>query len=250
MTAALLLVAHGSRDRRAAASTRALVRAVAAERPDLAVCAAFLDHTAPTIGAAVEELAAAGHRSAVLVPLLLTEAYHGRVDIPAALAELRAAGSPVVVRRAPIVGPASPASVDDQLVEGLLRRLRQQRRGYDALVLAAAGTRDAAGRSTVEASAAALGLAAGVPCLPAFASAADPTPGDAVCALRAEGARRIVVASYFLAPGLLHDRAVRSARDAGAITASAPLGAAPELVTLVLTRAAATPAIGQDLMVR
>lgn len=234
---ALVLVAHGSRDPRAAASTRALVRAVAAARPGLDVRAAFLDHTAPTPRAVLAALAADGCAEAVAVPLLLTEAYHGRVDIPSMLAEVRAAGVPIEVHRAPVLGPAAGAPVDAALIEALVRRLAEARLRHDALVLAAAGTRDATARSTVDAAAAALGTALGVRCLAAYASAAAPTPGDAVRLLRAGGATRVAVASYFLAPGLLHDRALASAASAGAVGASAPLGDVPAVARLVLDRA-------------
>jgi sirohydrochlorin ferrochelatase len=83
----------------------------------------------------------------------------------------------------------------------------------------------------------ALGDAVGVPCLPGYASGTGRTTGTAVRALQAQGARRIAVASYFLAPGLLYDRAVSDALDAGALVAAAPLGDAPEIAELVLERA-------------
>ena len=73
----------------------------------------------------------------------------------------------------------------------------------------------------------------------AYASAAPPAPGEAVERLRAAGARRVGVATYFLAPGLLYDNAVRSAREAGAVAVAEPLGDAPELVRLIAARVAA-----------
>jgi sirohydrochlorin ferrochelatase len=57
--------------------------------------------------------------------------------------------------------------------------------------------------------------------------------GDAV---RAFGPVRVGVASYFLAPGLLYDKAVASAESAGAVSVAPPLGDAPELVELVAAR--------------
>jgi sirohydrochlorin ferrochelatase len=106
-------------------------------------------------------------------------------------------------------------------------------------MLAAAGTRDPAARETVEAVAAALGTRlGGVRCRVAYASAAGPTGAEAVHALRDAGARRIGVASYFLAPGLLHEAVVTDARRAGAAVVSEPLGGASELARLVLARAA------------
>jgi hypothetical protein len=58
-------------------------------------------------------------------------------------------------------------------------------------------------------------------------------------ALRAKGARRIVAASYFLAPGLLYGSAERTARELGAVGVAAPLGCADEVVRLVVIRARA-----------
>jgi len=240
MTVPVLLVAHGSRDPRAAASTQALRRAVAAASPERPVAVAYLDHHQPTVPRALAAFAAAGHTSTVVVPLLLTSAYHGRVDLPALLAETRAAGIGVHAVQSDVLGPRGQA-VDAKLVVALRRRLGQLYREYDALVLAAAGTRDATARATVAAAASALGTAAGVPCVTAYASAAGPTPGEAVLSLRRQGARRVAVAAYFLAPGLLYDRAVASAIDAGAIGVAGPLGDAPELVRLILDRAATAP---------
>jgi sirohydrochlorin ferrochelatase len=71
----------------------------------------------------------------------------------------------------------------------------------------------------------------------AFAAAADPCIGDAVRSLRSGGASRVAVGSWFLAPGLLPDRIVNGALEADpdALIAE-PLGAAPEVVDVVLDR--------------
>ncbi|MFD1147320.1 CbiX/SirB N-terminal domain-containing protein, partial [Saccharothrix hoggarensis] len=69
---------------------------------------------------------------------------------------------------------------------------------------------------------------------PAFASSADPDVPTAVARLRAGGARRVAVASWFLAPGFLPDRVTRLAGE-GAIIAP-PLGPDPEVAELVLHR--------------
>ncbi|WP_341721398.1 CbiX/SirB N-terminal domain-containing protein [Micromonospora sp. FIMYZ51] len=232
----MLLVAHGSRDPRAADATRALARAVAAARPGTPVLASWLDHTQPDPAQALQALAAAGHRRAVLVPLLLTAAYHRRVDIPAAVAAANRSGTPIAVRVTDVLGPVA-AQVDPALLAGLRRRLAEVDPGrWDALVLAAAGTRDAGARGSVGRVAAALGAALGTPTRVSYASAAPPDAGTAVARLRAAGARRVAVAAYFLAPGLFHDAVTTTARAAGAVAVSAPLTDAPELVDLVLRR--------------
>jgi sirohydrochlorin ferrochelatase len=227
---AVVLVAHGSRDPRAAASTTTVARAVALARPGWHVEASYLDHAGPRPLDVLKRLARTGHRRAVLVPLLLTAAYHGKVDVPAVIRE--AAGLPIDVRLADVLGPVP--GVDSLLLDALVRRLPTL--DLDAVVLAAAGTRVAAARSTVELVAEALSARLGLPCTVAYASAAAPTAGEAVASLRAG---RVGVASYFLAPGLLYDNAMGSARDAGAVALAEPLGDAPELVELVAARAAA-----------
>jgi sirohydrochlorin ferrochelatase len=243
----VVLVAHGSADRRAVATTRALARAVATAQPDLAVRAAYLDHAGPRPGPVLAGLAGAGYRAAAVVPLLLTSAYHHRVDLPAVLAEARAGGLPLAVTVADVLGPVDGV-VPGALVAALRSRLAGFRAGYDAVVLAAAGCRDRAALDPVAAVAADLGRALGVPCRPGYVSAAAPAVQDAVVALRADGGRRVAAAGYFLAPGRLYAAAANSARAAGAVAVARPLGAAPELVDLVLARLAAAgraPATGR-----
>jgi sirohydrochlorin ferrochelatase len=193
------------------------------------VHASYLDHAGPRPLDVLASLAPG--RRAVLVPLLLTAAYHGRVDVPAVVAE--AASLPIEVRLAEVLGGV-PAPL---LLDGVLRRLDPT--GLDAVVLAAAGTRDAAARETIKQAANALSARLSLPCAVAYASAAPPEPGAAVAALRAAGARRVGVAAYFLAPGRLYDVAIRSAREAGAVAIADPLGDAPELARLVGVRVAA-----------
>ncbi|MFR9780027.1 sirohydrochlorin chelatase [Micromonospora sp. MS34] len=238
----VVLVAHGSRDPRAAESTRALARAVAAARPGTPVLPSWLDHTAPGPTAVLRDLAAAGQRRAVLVPLLLTAAYHRKVDIPAAVAAAREAGAPIDVRVTGVLGPADGV-VDADLLAGLRRRLAEAYPGgYDALVLAAAGTRDARARGSVGRVAAALAAELGLRCRVSYASAAPPTAEVAVAKLRAAGARRVAVAAYFLAPGLFHDGVAAGAGEAGAVAVADPLTDLPELADLVLRRVDAATA--------
>ncbi|WP_425566181.1 sirohydrochlorin chelatase, partial [Sporichthya brevicatena] len=68
--------------------------------------------------------------------------------------------------------------------------------------------------------------------------AANTGPGvaETVAALRAAGATRVDVAAWFLAPGLLLDRASAAAFSAGADSVAAPLGPATEVVGTVLAR--------------
>jgi sirohydrochlorin ferrochelatase len=240
VTRPLVLVAHGSRDPRAARSTRALARAVGVARPEARVETAFLGFEAPGLGAALSREAERGQRAATVVPLLLTAAYHGRVDVPGEIE--KASGLGLAIGLAPVLGPVGGARSDavalSLVVRALQRRLAEVHPGpVGGLVLAGAGSRDASALGTVDLVAEALGAAVGVPCLAGYASGAGPSTAEAVRALRARSLAPIVVASYFLAPGLLYDRAVAGALAAGAEVAAAPLGDAPEIAELVLERA-------------
>ncbi len=224
----VVLVAHGSRDPRAAVTVRAIVRAVAAARPDVVVHDAYLDFDAPRLA---DVLAGLADRHVVVVPLLLSSAYHARTDVPAIVAAARERGARIDV--AAVLGdPDSTESV----VAALRRRLSAA--PVDALVLAAAGTRDVAALAAIDEVAARLGTAASVPCLAGYASGAGRTVTDAIGALRSAGARRIGLASYFLAPGILHDRVLAAAAGA-TVVSSDPLGSAPEVIEIISQRIAA-----------
>jgi sirohydrochlorin ferrochelatase len=232
MSTALVAVAHGSRDPRSAAVVNELVAVVRARRPGLDVSLAFLDLSAPRLPDVLTALAGVGHRRAVVVPLLLGRAYHARVDVPGALARARCRHPALELRTADVLGP-------DERLTALARRRVTEAGGTssDAVVLAAAGSSDS------RANAAVAEVAAGWS-VPAFAAATSPTVGAALAELVASGARRVAVASWFLAPGLLPERvrAAALAAHPGVVVAD-PLGADPAVADVVLARydAAATP---------
>jgi sirohydrochlorin ferrochelatase len=232
---ALVALAHGSRDPRSAATIKALVGEVRAMRPDLKIEAAFLELSKPSFTTVVDKLVRAGHEEIVVVPLLLTEAYHAKVDVPTAVAEAQARHAGLKVRATPVLG------LEPRFLEVLDLRLREALRAarvreLDALVLAAAGSSDPLANQSVARLARVWGTHHRLPVTAAFASSAPPATGEAVRAFRAEGRRHIAVASLFLAPGFLPDRAAELALEAGAVAVSAPLGAHPELARTVLAR--------------
>ncbi|MFD9125434.1 sirohydrochlorin chelatase [Kitasatospora sp. NPDC059571] len=226
---ALLLIAHGSRDPRHAATVDALVRQVAALRPGLTAATAYLDHCAPRIPQVAGRLGAA-----VAVPLLLNRAFHAKSDIPAAL---RSAGADL-----PLAGVLGPSPL---LLDALDRRLAgtgldtgsAAERGRTGVVLAAAGSSDPSADAATRAVAADWARSRGwAGAEVTYASAAGPRVPDAVAALRAAGAARVAVCPYLLAPGLLPDRIAAAAADAGADLLAPVLGAAPEIARLLLER--------------
>lgn len=232
--APMVAVAHGSRDPRAAATVEELLAAVRARRPGLEVLTSFLDHAPPAPARVLDGLARRGVGDAVVLPLLLTAAYHSKTDVPGVLARVRALHPRLGLRTAATLGP------HPLLTAALERRLAEAGVAAGdpdtAVVLVAAGSSDPSANATI------CGLARrwrargwrGV--VPAFASAARPTPGEAVAALRDAGAPRVAVASYFLAPGYFADKVREESLAAGADAVSPVLGAAPELAGLVLHR--------------
>jgi sirohydrochlorin ferrochelatase len=236
MTApALVALAHGSRDPRSAATIQTLCTEVRSMRPDLRIEPAFLELSKPSFSTVVDKLVRAGYEEIVVVPLLLTEAYHAKVDVPAAIAEAEARHPGLKVRASQILG------LETVFLEVLDRRLRTalkeaRVRELDALVLAAAGSSDVLANQAVGRLARLWGTRHHLPTVAAFASAAPPATGEAVRQFRAEGRRHIAVGSMFLAPGRLPDRAAELALEAGAVAVSAPLGADPEIARTVLAR--------------
>jgi sirohydrochlorin ferrochelatase len=232
---ALVALAHGSRDPRSAATIGTLVDEVKALRPDLTIEKAFLELSRPHFSTVVDRLVKKGHEEIVVVPLLLTEAYHAKVDVPRAVAEASARHEGLSIRSTDVLG------LGTQLLDVLDLRMREalkasRVRELDALVLAAAGSSDALANQAVARLARLWGTRHKLPVTAAFASAAPPAAGEAVRAFRAEGRRHIAVASLFLAPGFLPDRARELALEAGAVAVSDPLGAHPELARTVLAR--------------
>ncbi|PYC88142.1 cobalamin biosynthesis protein CbiX [Streptomyces tateyamensis] len=250
----LLLIAHGSRDPRHAATVDALVRQVRAQQPGLAVDTAYLDHSAPRLPRVLERLAG---RPAVAVPLLLNRAYHAKHDIPAALLAAGAgvggdggagAGGGGGLPVAEVLGAPREelllAALERRLAEAGLRVADPVERARTGLVLAAAGSSDPAADAATRALAAHWGARRGWAAVTvAYASAGGPRVPEALAELRAAGAERTAVAPYLLAPGLLPDRIASAAAEAGADLVAPVLGAAPELAKLVLARYAAVPAV-------
>jgi len=218
MSHALLAIAHGSRDPRHAAALRRLLDAVQRARPGLIAELAFLDLCAPNVTDAFARLAASGVEEVAVVPLFLSHGYHVGHDIPAVTEQAQralldaSADSPAHSQPpAPALAVATPIGPDPLLTDAVERRLVEQ------------------GVRTTDP-----GLELAV------VSATSPAAGELINALRERGAADIALAAYFLAPGLLYDRARADAAAAGVPIAdplATPDDEPPaELVRLVLER--------------
>ena len=239
----LVAIAHGSRDPRAGATVTELL-GVARERAatrglaGLDIRTAFLDHAPPAPLQVLNAMAGEAERTApvVVLPLLLTAAYHSGTDIPGLLDEAQAALPGLRIRYGAPLGP------HPGLLRALDRRLAEAgqdlaQAGQTAVVLAAAGSSHPAANAVIAQLAADWQATRGWQAVrPAYASAASPTPEQAVAGLIRDGARRVVVASYLLAPGRFADQVAGRSLATGAAAVSAPLGAAPEVADVLLDR--------------
>jgi sirohydrochlorin ferrochelatase len=168
-----------------------------------------------------------------VLPLLLTSAFHSKTDIPRMLARVPRSR----VSYGATLGP------HPLLLDALDRRLAEAdpgahaNPGRTAVVLAAAGSSDPEANAIIARLAAQWQARAGWHAVrPAYASAAEPSPATAVTSLLRDGAPRVVVATYLLAPGLFADRIRQAALAAGAAAVSPALGACVEVADVLLDR--------------
>lgn len=167
----------------------ALLAAVAARRPGLLAVPAFLDLTEPDLTTAAGALSAP---SAVVVPLLFTEAFHTKVDTPAAVAAAReATGVDLVV--------AGHLGTGDDVLGALRGQAERSEVGDDEeILLLAVGSSDESANGAVAALAEQwAGQRSGV--VRAVFATTEPRAAAAL----AEPGRRGVVVPLFVAGGLL-----------------------------------------------
>ncbi|NUO34095.1 MAG: cobalamin biosynthesis protein CbiX [Dermatophilaceae bacterium] len=219
----LVAAAHGTSSPARRSAIGGLVAAVAARRPDLTVRAAYVDVQPPDPATVLASIT--GGRRARLVPLLLSAGYHVYVDLS------EAAESVPGTTVAPALGP------DDRLAELLHRRLvAAGLRDDDVVVLAAAGSSQSSAVDDCRVVATALSRLVGRRVTAAFLSAAEPRLADGRSSDLVPG-RRVVVATYLLAPGFFADLAARAGGDVVTPPLLVPDEPAPdELVDIVLQR--------------
>jgi sirohydrochlorin ferrochelatase len=225
----LVLTAHGSADPRSAANSRAVAARLAKMRPDLSVRVAFLEHGPPNLVDVLHGLPP--DDDAVVTPLLLADAYHARIDIPRQIATCAAPGR---VRQAGVLGE------DDRLVSVLRRRVTalgvsRLDESLGVLVVAIGASNPAVNARTARVAPKLLAHTSWAGATTAFATGPERSLAEGIGRLRRQGARRVVIAPWFLAPGRLPDRVQRFARGAG-IEMAAPLGAHRLVAETVLDR--------------
>ncbi|RLK26106.1 sirohydrochlorin cobaltochelatase [Micromonospora sp. M71_S20] len=206
---ALVIVGHGTRS---AAGVEQFVAFVERVRRRAAgtlgdVEGGFIELSRPPLTDAVGALVDRGHRALVALPLVLTAAGHGKGDIPAALARERERhpGLSYVYGR-----PLGPHPL---LHTALEQRVDAALAGDDRagtwVALIGRGSTDPDANAEVAKVARLLWEGRGYAGVePGFVSLAEPSVPAVLDRLRRLGARRIVVAPYFLFAGVLPDRIV------------------------------------------
>ncbi|MGH3598424.1 MAG: sirohydrochlorin chelatase, partial [Mycobacterium sp.] len=198
-------------------------------RPGLDVRIAFCELNSPSLS---DVLIGCGG-DAVVTPLLLADAYHARIDIPQQIARCG-----VAVRQA--LRQAAVLGEDNRLVSVLHERLAELGVGkldpeLGVLVVAIGSSHAAANARTAQVAGKLMAGTRWAAATTAFATGSGPSPAQAAHRLRRRGARRLVIAPWFLAPGRLTDRVCNYARAAG-IPMAAPLGTHPLVAATVLDR--------------
>ncbi|HEY5845795.1 MAG TPA: CbiX/SirB N-terminal domain-containing protein [Microlunatus sp.] len=235
MTAPSLILLSADRgDRRVTQVSQQIREELLGIRPQLDVQLAYAGDQ-PTALQVVGQLTKRKAEEVVLVPLLLSEAFTPQPEVPALLAQIRAAHPGLNVVAARPIGPEA------QLLTVIDRRLRDALRArrvseLDGLVFSAGGSRDVRSNALVSRRARQWASHHRLPCVTAFATGSGPSTGEAIRTLRGQGRRHIAVGSWFLAPGESYRRQAEQALETGAIAVSAPLGSGPEIAEAALAR--------------
>lgn len=223
----LVLLAHGSPDPRHRAGVGRLARGVGRLAGTRRVHTAYLDHHPPT----PLDVARNAERGLAVVPVLLTPAYHARVDVPRAVADMAVVANGGV-RATPALGP-HPMLVD--AAEELLGAAGVGADRGTGVVLFAAGSSDSAAVTSITDTlrehppAEAWG--------PWRVAALD--GGLAVGAVAAQllpQVRRVVAVAFVVAEGVLRDRQAAACASAGIGLVHGALSDTEALARLALAR--------------
>jgi len=233
----LLLAAHGTRDQAGVAAFTALADRVAALAAPTRVAGGFIELSPPPLRDAVATLAGTDLHL-VAVPLMLVAASHAKGDIPAALARERTRHPGLRWTYARPLGP-HPA-----LLDLLAARISAVARDpAPAVLVVGRGTSDPDANAEVVKTARLLWEGRSYPFAEtAFVSLTQPSVAEGLERCRLLGARQIVVARYFLFPGVLPDRVASQASDFAAahpgldVRCTDVLGDCDEIAALVYER--------------
>ena len=239
----LLIAGHGTRSGQGVEQFAAFVERVRGRlaADGVEVAGGFIELAPPPLTEAVGGLVAAGHRRLAVVPLVLVAAGHGKGDIPAAMARetIRHPGLDYVYGRPLWPHPALLTALEERIE----RQLAGWARADVTVVLVGRGSTDPDANAEVAKAARLLWEGRGFAGVEtSFISLAEPSVPQALRRARLLGARRIVVAPYFLFAGVLPHRITQQSHEWAAaqpgveVRVAGLLGDAPSLVDVVLER--------------
>ncbi len=251
----LLLAGHGTRDQAGVAAFNALAERVAAlaARDETRVAGGFIELSPPALREAVAALAPSAPTAPsapaalpptplhmVAVPLMLSAAGHAKGDIPAALARERSRHPGLTWTYGRPLGP-HPALLD--LLAARISEVADETAAPPAVLVVGRGSSDPDANADVVKTTRLLWEGRGYPLAEtAFVSLTRPSVAEGLERCRLLGARQIVVARYFLFPGVLPDRVAREAGDFAAahpgldVRCADVLGDCDEIAALVYER--------------
>jgi len=239
----LLLAGHGTRDQAGVDAFTALAARVGAltAAEGIAVVGGFIELSEPPLREAVTALGLEpGPQQVVAVPLMLAAAGHAKGDIPAALTreQVRHPGLSWTYGR-----PLGPHPVLLDLLAARIDAVSAPAGPAPAVLLVGRGSTDPDANADVVKTARLLWEGRDYQFAEtAFISLAQPNVAAGLERCRLLGARQIVVARYFLFPGVLPDRVVTEAAQYAAahpgldIRVADVLGDCDEIAALVVER--------------
>ena len=205
----MLVVGHGTRSDSGVAEFTAFMDRLQRRQdaPYRAAAGGFIELSRPPLAEAVASLVGQGHRELIALPLVLVAAGHGKGDIPAALRreQVRHPGMSYSYGR--------PLGPHPRLLEILEQRIEKVLDDTDRadthVLLVGRGSTDPDANAEIAKVARLLWEGRGYASVePSFVSLADPGVPAGLEKLRRLGAGRIIVAPYFLFPGILPERIV------------------------------------------
>ena len=223
----IVLLAHGSPDPRHAQGVEALATHVRELVPHRPVHTAYLDHHPPS----PRDVGVSLGSHAVVVPVLLTPAFHAKVDVPTAVVDLtQASGSQVSV--------AAPLGPHELLLDAAEELLAAQGISPDpttAVLLYAAGSSDSDAVATVGRTLAEHPRVGWGPW--SVAALEGGSTIEQLLRRLPDEVERTVVVSFMVAEGILRDRMAQHCGRAGVSMVAGALAQTTAVAHLVLERA-------------
>jgi sirohydrochlorin ferrochelatase len=238
----LTLLAHGSPDPRHARDVASLAGRL--KVAGIATRVAYLDHHAPSPAETARAWQDAGAPDTTVVPLLVSPAYHARVDVPAAITAMRSA--------APRLGVAAaePVGLHPLLLTAAAELIATSGLPVDSrtgIILAAAGSRDlravGAMESLFRTQAGTVADSLGARAVrAAYLDGGRPLGRIRTLMRCVDGCTSFIVVPMVIADGILRDRIVTAADRHDTPVTPGVLADTNAMADLVVLRAGSAPA--------